>query len=761
MEIRKRKVDTLDILIALLLAISIFAGLYILLGFAKYGIQTPLEYYGGDDFTEYVTVKRSGENGWFWSSDDLGAPYSSDWFDFSAYFLRNSEVLIAKIIYYFANDAFITVNLQYLLTFAMCGVSAFFVLRELRYKRIIAFFGAVLFALAPYIFARGISHYCLSACYFVPLSILLCVWAIQEDEDYLALKADFFKNKRNLLAILFSLFIANNGIGYYPIFTCFFLLVAAAYKIGKTGKFRSACKAIVNIVIIFCFFVFALLPMFAYRAINGYASEAVVRGSANAELYGLKIIQLFMPLNGHGITFLENLIQKYNAEMPLVNENMTAYLGFGACVGFLISLCYLFKHNKDNGEKEQRLQLFSRLNICAVLFATIGGFSAVIFFAYPFLRGYNRISIFIMFISICALCEVMQSIWNRETRSKRKVAYIALFVMLIGVCMFDQLPRYGGNDGILEANQSAYNSDHTFVQAIESQLQEDDMVFQLPYHATPERGPVNNMNDYQLYTGYLHSTSLKWSYGGMAGSESDLWNQYVASLPLKLMVEALVSSGFRGIYIDARAYETEDLQMLVCDIQTLLDVEPSVSDNGNLVFFNLYPYIEQNKELLEKEPIVIKKIPGSNLPIYNLFPDETIYFCGAERNADVYVSEGLSGNEETFAWSDGKIMKIAFLLSDYVPENSYVMLLDYIGTFNGEQTVKVYENDVTVFEDTLFGAGTMSFEIQPNEDGIVQLTFEFPNAVSPQELGMSADTRELAIQIQKGVVTICDVGVFR
>lgn len=341
---------------------------------------------------------------------------------------------------------------------------------------------------------------------------------------------------------------------------------------------------------------------------NGHNSEAVVRSSANAELYGLKIIQLFLPLNGHGITLLESLIQKYNTEMPLVNENKTAYLGVGACIGFLISLCYLFKQNKNNSAKEQRLQLFSRLNICAVLFATIGGFSAVIFFAYPFLRGYNRISIFIMFISICVLCEFMQSVWKHEARSKRRLAYVAVFIVLIGICMFDQLPRYGDNDGALEANRTAYASDYAFVQDMEAQLQEDDMVFQLPYHATPEKGPVNNMNDYHLYTGYLHSTSLKWSYGGMAGGESDVWNQYVASLPLKLMVETLVSAGFRGIYIDARAYEAADLKLLMDDIQTLIGVEPSVSDNGNLVFFNLYPYIERNKELLENEPLVIESI---------------------------------------------------------------------------------------------------------------------------------------------------------
>ena len=607
---KKKSEYSLDILVAALLAIIIFVGGYFLQGFETYGIDTPLAYGGGDDFTQYVTIKTIGEKGWFWINNDLGAPYSRDAFDFPANFLMNTEDVISKIIYFFTKNAFSTMNIQYLFTFVLCGLSAYLVLRILKYQIPFALFGALLYAFAPYIFARGIEHYCLTACYFVPCSILLCIWAYDSDIDYMRINRKFFSNKKNICTILFAALIANNGIGYYSIFTCFFLLIVAIYAIGTGRRLRIVYKSMLIIALIFLFFIIAISPTIVYWIFNGKNTEVAARSIADAELYGLKIIQLFIPINGHGIPILEKIISAYNSNMPLVNENYTAYLGIGAGLGFLLSLAGLFVQvTKDTKDK---LRLYTRLNICAILFATIGGFSAIIFIAHPFLRGYNRISIFIMFISICTLCHFLQRAWMWCMASrKRKVIYVVVVCALVVVSMYDQLPRYGANDQILTANSIAYDSDHEFVERIESQLQSGDMVFQLPYHSTPEKGPVNNMADYQLYTGYLHSNSLKWSYGGNAGRKADQWNKYVASLPIKSMTETIVSNGFKGIYIDARAYKEGELKELLAELQNIICVEPIVSDNGNLIFFNLYPFYYEHMELINQAPLSDVEIENS------------------------------------------------------------------------------------------------------------------------------------------------------
>lgn len=49
-----------------------------------------------------------------------------------------------------------------------------------------------------------------------------------------------------------------------------------------------------------------------------------IRSIADSETYCLKIIQLLLPVNGHGIRPLEKLIYAYNEYVPCVNENWTA-----------------------------------------------------------------------------------------------------------------------------------------------------------------------------------------------------------------------------------------------------------------------------------------------------------------------------------------------------------------------------------------------------------------------------------------------------
>lgn len=102
--------------------------------------------------------------------------------------------------------------------------------------------------------------------------------------------------------------------------------------------------------------------------------------------------------------------------MPLVNENMTAYLGFGAIIGFLLSLYYFLCHK--NGKNMAYMYEFSIMNIGAILFFSIGGFISLlcVLTGVSALRGFNRISIFIEFICIFTLCYALQTFWIKASK---------------------------------------------------------------------------------------------------------------------------------------------------------------------------------------------------------------------------------------------------------------------------------------------------------------------------------------------------------
>lgn len=648
------------------IAVVLFLAVFIFQGFAEYGLSVPFYYHGGDDISSIVTAKLIEESGWFWFNDRIGAPFGATSFDFTANMLQNVEILIAKLISLFVNDPVAATNLRHILIFPMCGISAFYVLRTLKVGRVISTFGSMMYALTPFIFYRGIVHYPLATAYFIPLSVLLCIWAIyKDDDDYLKLNKSFFKNKKNVLTLIFALLIANNGIGYYAFFTCFFLCVVALCNLITAKKWKSIVIPMKTVALIVIFMFSALLPVFIYGLVNGGNAGAVVRGIEGAEIYGLKIAQLFIPINSHGIGLVQKVMDLYNTYMPLVNENQSAYLGIFGIIGFLLSLLYLVKRNPDEDEDGGVLYVLSRMNLFAVLLATVGGFSSLISFVFQMIRGYNRISIFIMFISVLFLCLVLQKAVDSKTlfksETKKKISY-GIGIAVMTLCVLELLPTYGAHDGTFEYTKAQYESDKAFVGQIEETLGENAMVFQLPYHQTPEAGPVNNMMDYHLYVGYINSDTLRWSYGATKGRTEDAWLRYASSLPPEDMLNMISKAGFTGIYIDARAYTEEGLAELT-DIFTPLLGEYKVSANGNLMFYDMRGYISAR----------------------GIAVDESIYLCPLEK--DVYGAAQMQiTGEHTVAYNSYVLGKDSIVFGPYIPIEP------------GRYTVTVYGSGLSLAE---------------------------------------------------------------
>ena len=133
--------------------------------------------------------------------------------------------------------------------------------------------------------------------------------------------------------------------------------------------------------------------------------------------------------------------------------------------------------------------------------------------------------------------------------------------------------------------EAEYTSDKEFVETIESEVEPGAMIYQLPYHKYPEEGPVNDMADYHLFIGFLHSDTLKWSYGSIKGREEDKWNESVSKMGYEEMVSYLKNQGFSGIYVARRAYTSEELRDLEKELESATGDKPIESNNKNLSFF--------------------------------------------------------------------------------------------------------------------------------------------------------------------------------
>lgn len=569
----------------IILMLSVFLILFLAFDFKDYNISMPFVYNGGDDFLVYKNAKMvTSDDSWIFETERLGAPYGGEYYDFMADSLQNVDNFLLKIVGIFVKDPVIIYNCVILFLFFAIALIAYYVLRKIGVRNDFAIMGALTFDFSYYHFFRMMGHFCLSCYEFVPLSVLLCVW-LWKDEKLFCFGKSFFGYKKNYVVILLLFLMANNGIAYYPFFTCMFLGITALSKSIKEKKKAPILKMFSMVCLCGFFLLLALAPSFVYQMKNGM--NLVSRNIWDTEQYALKIIQLLVPYKSHGIEKLETFQKEYYSFFTYT-EAVSSYLGLIAGIGFLLLVLGLFLPKVRVKGKESVFILLVELNVFAILFATMGGFSSVFAnFVTEILRGANRISIFIMFFAVAAVGILMTKLMALNNKGKKhKFVCCTIYWVFLGAVvwgLWDQIPQnLTGNSAAFMAEKQ---SDQNFIERIEDELPDNAMIYQLPYHIYPEGGPVNSMADYHLLIGYLYSDNLRWSYGGSKGRESDLWNQFVGSQTPDVIVSMVKEKGFAGIYIDKRAYTDEEFNNLIVTLNACIGHEPISSENGNLYFY--------------------------------------------------------------------------------------------------------------------------------------------------------------------------------
>jgi hypothetical protein len=376
------------------------------------------------------------------------------------------------------------------------------------------------------------------------------------------------------------------GTGIYSVFfSVFFIVLGACYGTVRYQSFVPARDALVIVSGLAICTLAATLPTVIYARENGPNTAVVDRRPSEAEVYGLRVTQLLIPIADHRIPRLAQLRRNYDAEGTAVpvNENGGASLGIVGSAGFMLLLVYLIGW-QDRNQRTELLSVLSALNVWAVLLATIGGFSTVIAIVVtPKIRGYNRISPYIAFFALATVSFAISALL-RKGGVTRLLTYAAMPAILIGGIL-DQtsnmnVPDYGTLSRVVA-------QDRHFIRQIEHELPRGAMVFQLPYVPWPEYPPVYSLPDYELLRGYLHSESLRWSYGAMKGRPGDVWLRHVSSQPVSEMIDSLVIAGFSGIYLDRRGYPDQNVEQSI--IEAVGQPAVIAADNTR-VFFSLSNY---------------------------------------------------------------------------------------------------------------------------------------------------------------------------
>lgn len=566
-----------DIHYAYLLLIITFIIMFFSLKLYNYKLGLPILVERGDLNQMYMIAGEVYHEGWFpVITDRLGYPFNSYFGTFPAHLFINTEVILMKIISLFGFNSFIDIfNIAYMLIFPISAIVAFYVMRNLKISIFVSIIGSLSFAFLPFIFWR-IPHYFLATIYFIPLTILLCIW-IYEDDNILKLNKNFFKNKKNIFSILFIILISNNGASYYQFISCFFICIVALCKFLINKRLNKIFSSIMALILLIFFYGINFLPLLIYKLKNTFIDIDIPRHFSGAEIAGTKISHLLLNTK---------LFPKYYAEAVLVNENSTAYLGIIGIIGFIILILYLFI---DSNKYDSRISLLSKLNIGAVLFTTIGGFSSLFaFFITPILRSYNRISVYIAFISILCFSLIVDKYF-----SKRNLIFYISFIILFSFSLYDQIPNIDLNN---KEKAQLFVMDKEFIEDIEMSIPEGSAVYQYPSHPMMDAYPsVNGLWHYEELMGYLFSDKLKWSSKGDYGREENKWYDEVAKLDTLDFLNEISYAGFNGLYIDKRLFEDQDyINNFQKEVESILNIKPMIHDNDNIFFYSLVDFKENN-----------------------------------------------------------------------------------------------------------------------------------------------------------------------
>jgi hypothetical protein len=439
------------------------------------------------------------------------------------------------------------INVWWLLSVVTTGVFAAFAFRALDLAPDVAFGLGYLYALLPYAFYRNIGHVPL-VYHFIPLVALLAIRTAEGRPERLSWTA----GAASLLGC------AAQGLSfiYYSFFSCLLLGAAGALGWLRTRRLATIRLASAGVLLIVLGTGAGLAPSFLYWHEHGRNPDLQYKLVVESDLYALKIRHLLMPIADHPFAPWRALAATAAAGFGGENENASTRLGTVGSLGFLLLLAYAVGSAAGLVRKgHTRLAAAAALTLVSLLVAQVGGFGSLFsLLVSPQIRAYNRLFVFIAFFSLLAVGLVLERLELFViSRYRARPAFVrgsVLFFMFLAA--FDQASTAVLRHAYTE-NVRQFDIHREFVGRVESHLHRGAMVFQLPHTGVPLEKVLSGMTIYDHGHAYVHSRSLRWSWGAMVGRNGN-WPAEIQNLSPRALVRALALAGFSGVWIDRFGY---------------------------------------------------------------------------------------------------------------------------------------------------------------------------------------------------------------
>jgi hypothetical protein len=501
----------------------------------EYGLQPEMA-----DVTSNLAGFKAAEDGAFWpiifhNIPQLGAPYFGNWNDVPVTedFMIWGAGILARVMGLFAASNFLIMLLQ-----TLAALAFYYTARRLKCDWRWGMAGALLFGMAPYGFAHSLHHFVITAYWHMALAVLVCFWVSNGrglrfgSRDYwIAIGVAVATGWQNVYYT--NMFIQMAGIG----------LIIQWLRHG----WRATLPALSIGCAAFAAFMVMNLDTIGFALLHGHNPTAVLRIYRHMELYGLKLVDLFIPSPAHRIPAFADIGRRFYAETLLQAELPPAcYLGIAGLAAFLWMAVYTVRVAIARDRK--RIPLEAVLTLWILLYSTVGGINGIMGVAgFEMFRSTTRYCIVIFCLALLFAVRRLSLIAKRWPSPWPTVAPLAIAVL--GLWEFVP-PSAGENIGIVRA---VVNSDRAFAESMEATLPKGGMVFQLPVMEFPE-SPVDGVSAYEHFRPYLYTRDLRYSYGSNKGRAQDAWQRVVGAMTPAEQVAALERYGFSGIYVNRAGY---------------------------------------------------------------------------------------------------------------------------------------------------------------------------------------------------------------
>lgn len=467
-----------------------------------------------------------------------------------------------------------TCHLAVLVAHALAAVAFFVACRLLRYDRGFSLLGGHLFAFSSYLYTRGFGHLVLTYCWHLPLCILVTWWCGSRSKlEYSSYK--FW------VALGVALLTGVQNPYYLNIFLQ--LLALAAISLALRKRWRNLIPVLAITLSAVLGFLIIHADTLSYRWQHGTNDNALVRPLVGYERLSLVPIRMFLPYTHRWEPWERFTDERYDSRLAFyTKEQGGTYLGMIGIGGLLWLFVSSLRHVLLG--QAQRVPVHAWQILWVLLYSICGGLNwmLAVFSGVFLFRGGNRYSIVILVLVLLFLVREL----SRRVRWRWFVVLLA--VLVTGVGLWDSLtPKTARDIRVPEGGRVKLAEDKNFVAKAEALLPPGAMLFDFPVCGFPEAG-VHGKLCYDYLRPYLHSRSLRFSFGSHKGRPLDTWQRNLEFLPLPMAVQALERLGFAAIlvhteYLEDRGRDVLD-RLAEIDRPVVLRSEPS-----GLVLVRLQP----------------------------------------------------------------------------------------------------------------------------------------------------------------------------